>query len=139
MTDDTGYRRSPDFGSVAGCQFRLPFGRRMPVPVTVRLLVPSPDAICRLSFGHLVLVPLPNAGYITDPILVWQNLCKLPGHTHSSNSLVQVTLNSLCSTHRHKDNSFCSTLYMVRSLFPVYVGYLTVLFFSSSFLYFTPT
>ena len=30
MTDDTGYRRSPDFGSVAGCQFRLPFGRRMP-------------------------------------------------------------------------------------------------------------
>ena len=31
--------------------------------------------------------------------------------------LVQVTLNSLCSTHRHKDNNFCSTLYMVRALF----------------------
>ena len=32
-------------------------------------------------------------------------------------SLVQVTLNSLCSTHKHKDNSFCFALYMVRSLF----------------------
>ena len=31
--------------------------------------------------------------------------------------LAQVTLNSLCSTHRHKGNSFCSTLYTVRALF----------------------
>ena len=31
--------------------------------------------------------------------------------------LVQVILNSLCSTHRHKGNSFCSTLYTVRALF----------------------
>ena len=31
--------------------------------------------------------------------------------------LVQVTLISLCSTNRHKDNNFCSTLYMVRALF----------------------
>ena len=31
--------------------------------------------------------------------------------------LVQLTLTSLCSTHRYKDNNFCSTLYMVRALF----------------------
>ena len=31
--------------------------------------------------------------------------------------IVQVTLNSLCSTHRHKDNNICFTLYIVKALF----------------------
>ena len=31
--------------------------------------------------------------------------------------LVQVTLNSLCSTHKHKGNNICSTLYIVKGLF----------------------
>ena len=35
--------------------------------------------------------------------------------------LVQVTLNSLCSTHRHKDNNFCSTLYIVGALFDLFM------------------
>ena len=35
--------------------------------------------------------------------------------------LVQVTLNSLCSTHRHKDNNFCSILYIVGALFDLFM------------------
>ena len=43
--------------------------------------------------------------HLVGPVLVGQNLFKGQGHLHS------------CSTHKHKDNSFCSTLYMVRALF----------------------
>ena len=35
--------------------------------------------------------------------------------------LIQVTLNSLCSTHRLKDNNFCSTLYIVGALFDLFM------------------
>ena len=46
--------------------------------------------------------------------------------------LVQVTLNSLCSTHRHKDNNFCSTLYMVRALFVLSMWDISQFFLSLS-------
>ena len=100
---------------VAGC--------RLPPDIGCRFPAGSPDAIgCRVPVRW-------TSGVVAPP-----SPCRMPPdhrlHHRSGFGwpkplqvarppplLVQVTLNSLCSTHRHKDNNFCSTLYMVRALF----------------------
>ena len=105
---------------VADCR-RYAVGRRMPghrlppVPITFgcrtagccRYRSPS-DAGPPIAIG-----PVPNA-------LCHRSGFGLSKPLHVARQpplLVQVTLNSLCSTHRHKNNNFCSTLYIVGALF----------------------
>ena len=114
-------RRMPSMGRFAGCcrssDVEPPIHRRTsdagrrfpPVPITIECQAadchrsgpsgaadPVPDALCHRS-GFGLSKPL---HVVRQPPL-----------------LVQVTLNSLCSTHRHKDSNFCSTLYIVGALF----------------------
>ena len=46
-----------------------------------------------------------------SPVLVGQNIYMWLGNLH----------NSLCSTHRHKDNNFCCTLYIVGAFFDLFM------------------
>ena len=54
-------------------------------------------------------------------------------------SLVKVTLNSLCSTHKHNSTSFFSTLYMVGSLFVLPMWDISLFYFSLLLANFIPT
>ena len=85
---------------------RMPDRRLPPIPITVGCRA----AGCRRYRSPSDAEP-PVA---TGPVLVCQNLYMWLGKPPL---FVQVTLNSLCSTHRHKDNNFCSTLYIVGALF----------------------
>ena len=98
---------------------RMPDRRLPPVPITVG---------CRAAGHHRYRSPSdagPPVRFVGAAGPVPDALCHRSGFglskpLHVARQpplLVQVTLNSLCSTHRHKDNNFCSTLYIVGALF----------------------
>ena len=90
---------------------RMPDRRLLPIPITVG---------CRATTGPVRQAP---------PVRCQMLLSRQSGFGWSKPLhvarqpplLVQVTLNSLCSTHRDKDNNFCSMLYIVGALFDLFM------------------